>query len=95
MEAQWEAIPAGESPSWSMVAISNEKAEQNDWEVSIPGLLSYILEVKLKLSEPVQGLKAYAPEGHPHMVGLIYYSFRIMIAIAVFLATLMTLTLLQ
>ena len=95
MEAQWETIPAGESPSWSMVAIPNEKAEQNDWEVSIPGLLSYILEVKPKLSEPVQGLKAYAPEDRPHMVGLIYYAFRIMIAIGVFLAALMALTVLQ
>ena len=95
MEAQWETIPAGESPAWSMVAIPNEKAEQNDWEISIPGLLSYILEVKPKLSEPVQGLKAYAPEDRPHMVGLIYYSFRIMIAIGVFLAALMAVTVLQ
>ncbi len=95
MEAQWETIPAGESPSWSMVAIPNEKAEQNDWEISVPGLLSYILEIKPQLSEPVQGLKSYAPEDRPHMVGLIYYSFRIMIAIGVFLAALMGVTVLQ
>ena len=95
MEAQWETIPAGKSPSWSMVALPNEKAEQNDFEISIPGLLSYILEIKPQLSEPVQGLKAYAPEDRPHMVGLIYYSFRIMIAIGVFLAALMGVTVLQ
>ena len=95
MEAQWETIPAGESPSWSMVAIPNDKAEKNDWEISIPGLLSYILEVKPQLSEPVQGLKDYAPEDRPHMVGLIYYAFRIMIAIGVFLAVLMGVTVLQ
>ncbi len=95
MEAQWETIPAGESPSWSMVAIPNDKAEQNDWEVSIPGLLSYILEIKPKLSEPVQGLKDYAPEDRPHLIGLIYYAFRLMIAIGVFLAALMAFTTLQ
>ena len=95
MEAQWETIPAGESPSWSIVAIPNDQAEQNDWEISIPGLLSYILEVKPQLSEPVQGLKDYAPEDRPHMIGLIYYAFRIMIAIGVFLAALMGVTVLQ
>ena len=95
MEAQWETIPAGESPSWSMVAIPNDKAEQNDWEISIPGLLSYILEIKPQLSEPVLGLKEYAPEDRPHQIGLVYYSFRIMIAIGFILAGLMALTVLQ
>ncbi|MEM8673784.1 MAG: cytochrome ubiquinol oxidase subunit I [Cyanobacteria bacterium P01_G01_bin.67] len=95
MEAQWSTIPAGESPSWSMLAIPNDKAEQNDWEISIPGLLSYILEIKPQLSEPVQGLKEYAPEDRPHQIGLIYYAFRIMIVIGFLLAGLMALTLLQ
>ena len=95
MEAQWSNIPAGESPSWSMVALPNDKAEQNDWEISIPGLLSYILEVKPQLSQPVRGLKDYAPEDRPHMIGLIYYAFRIMIAIGVFLAALIGVTVLQ
>ncbi len=95
MEAQWETIPAGESPAWSMVAIPNDRAEQNDWEVSIPRLLSYILEIKPQLSEPVFGLKEYAPEDRPHQIGLIYYAFRIMIAIGFFLAGLMALTVLQ
>ena len=95
MEAQWETIPAGESPSWSMVAIPNDKAEQNDWEISIPGLLSYILEIKPQLSEPVIGLKEYAPEDRPHQIGLVYYAFRIMIAIGFVLAGLMALSVLQ
>jgi cytochrome d ubiquinol oxidase subunit I len=95
MEAQWETIPAGTSPSWSAIAIPNDKAEQNDWEFSIPGLLSYILEIKPRLSEPVLGLKEYAPEDRPHQISLIYYAFRIMIAIGFFLAGLMALTTLQ
>ena len=95
MEAQWETIPAGESPSWSAIAIPNDKAERNDWEISIPGLLSYILEIKPQLSEPVLGLKEYAPEDRPHQIGLVYYAFRVMIAIGFLLAGLMALTTLQ
>ena len=95
MEAQWETIPAGESPSWSAIALPNDKAEQNDWEISIPGLLSYILEVKPQLSEPVLGLKDFAPEDRPHQIGLVYYAFRIMIAIGFLLAGLMAISVLQ
>lgn len=95
MEAQWETIPAGESPAWSAIALPNDRAEKNDWEISIPGLLSYILEIKPQLSKPVLGLKEYAPEDRPHQIGLIYYAFRIMVAIGFFLAGLMAVTTLQ
>ncbi len=37
----------------------------------------------------MQGLKAFAPADRPHQIGLIYYAFRIMIAIGFFLAALM------
>ena len=89
MEAQWETIPAGQPADWSLVALPNDKAEQNEWEVKIPGALSYLLELKPKLDQPVQGLKEWEPQNRPHMVGLIYYSFRIMVAIGLFLAGLM------
>lgn len=58
-------------------------------------MLSYILEVKPQLSEPVYGLKEWQPEDRPHQIGLVYYSFRVMIAIGVFLAALMAVTTLQ
>ncbi len=95
IEAQWETIPAGESPSWSLVAIPNDQGEKNNWEISVPGALSYILELKPKLSEPVLGLKEYSSEDRPHLIGLVYYAFRIMIAIGFFLAGLMAVTTLQ
>jgi cytochrome d ubiquinol oxidase subunit I len=95
MEAQWETIPAGNSAPWSMVSLPNETAEKNDWEIAIPNALGYILELKPKLSEPVRGLKEWRPEDRPHMVGLIYYSFRIMVAIGFFLAGLMFWTVVQ
>jgi len=95
MEAQWETIPAGNAAPWSMVSLPNETAEKNDWEIAIPNALGYILELKPTLSEPVRGLKEWPPEDRPHMVGLIYYSFRIMVAIGFFLVGLMFWTVVQ
>ncbi|MEO1207952.1 MAG: cytochrome ubiquinol oxidase subunit I [Cyanobacteria bacterium J06638_20] len=95
MEAQWETVPAEAQADWSFLAIPNDKAESNNWEIKIPGALSYLLELKPKLTEPVLGLKEWAPRDRPHMVGLIYYSFRIMVGIGLFLAALATLTMLQ
>lgn len=95
MEAQWESVPAGVSADWSLLALPNDKAESNNWEIKVPGALSYILELKPRLTEPVYGLKEWPVEDRPHMVGLIYYSFRTMIAIGFFLAGLMAVTVLQ
>jgi cytochrome bd ubiquinol oxidase subunit I len=95
MEAQWETIPAGQGGDWSLVAFPNEKAQKNDWEITVPNALGYILEFKKELSLPVKGLKEWKPEDRPHLVGLIYYAFRTMIAIGFFLAGLMVITTLQ
>jgi len=92
MEAKWETSPAGEPAPWSVVALPNNQTEQNDWEISIPNGLGYILEFKKNLSKPVLGLKEWKPEDRPRMVGLIYYSFRIMSGI---LAGLMGISVIQ
>ncbi|MDC0833404.1 cytochrome oxidase [Leptolyngbya valderiana BDU 20041] len=95
MEAQWETIPAGTVAPWSAIALPNVEAERNDFEISVPNALGYILELKPQLSEPVLGLKEWKPEDRPAMVGLIYYSFRIMVAIGFFFAGLMLLSVVQ
>ncbi|OUC16230.1 MAG: cytochrome ubiquinol oxidase subunit I [Alkalinema sp. CACIAM 70d] len=95
MEAQWETVPAGQPAAWSVLALPNDRAQKNDWEVKVPGALSYLLELKPALPEPIQGLKEWQPENRPHMVGLIYYSFRIMVAIGLFLAGLMGISAVQ
>jgi len=95
MEAQWDTVPAGEPAGWSVVALPNDRAEENQWEVKIPGALSYLLELKPTLDQPIQGLKEWEPQNRPQMVGLIYYSFRIMVAIGLFLAGLMGITVVQ
>jgi cytochrome d ubiquinol oxidase subunit I len=95
MESLWETVPAGQMADWSLLAIPNTKLEKNDWEIKVPNALGYILELKPTLSEPVQGLKEYAPEDRPGQVGLVYYSFRTMIAIGFFLAGLAFLSIIQ
>lgn len=95
MEAQWETIPAGQTAGWSLLAAPDESQEANTWEVKVPYALGYLLELRPKLSQPVQGLKSWPPENRPRMVGLIYYSFRIMVGIGLFFATLMGLSALQ
>ena len=95
LEAKWDTTPVGESADWSLVGIPNEKAEKNDWEITIPNGLGYILEFKQKLSQPVKGLKEWKPENRPHLVGLIYYSFRIMSGIGFYFAALMLFSIFQ
>jgi cytochrome bd ubiquinol oxidase subunit I len=95
MEAKWETTPAGQTADWSVLAWPQESDQANRWELSIPQGLGYLLEFKPQLSEPVLGLKNWAPGDRPHMVGLIYYSFRLMSGIGVFLAGLMLWSALQ
>ena len=95
MEAQWETVPAGQPAAWSLLASPNEKAEKNNWEIKIPGALTYLLEFKPTLPDPIKGLKEWKYADRPHMVGLIYYSFRIMIAIGMFFAALMLVSVVQ
>lgn len=95
MEAQWETVPAGQPAAWSVVAFPNEKAERNDLEIKVPAALSFLLEFKPALDQPIQGLREWQPNDRPHLVGLIYYSFRIMVAIGVFFAALMAISLVQ
>ncbi|MFN3925902.1 MAG: cytochrome ubiquinol oxidase subunit I [Pseudanabaenaceae cyanobacterium] len=92
MEAQWDTIPAGSRADWSLLALPNDKAEKNEFEVKIPGALSYLLELKPTLSTPVKGLKEWSVNNRPHMIGIIYYSFRIMVGIGIFLAALVITT---
>jgi cytochrome bd ubiquinol oxidase subunit I len=95
MEAKWENSPAGQPAAWSLLALPNNKTEQNDWEIAIPNGLGYVLEFKQNLSAPVLGLKEWSPNDRPHAVGLIYYAFRIMSGIGFLLAGIMLFSVIQ
>jgi cytochrome d ubiquinol oxidase subunit I len=77
------------------LAIPDEKTQSNKWEITIPNGLGYVLEFKKNLTAPVLGLKEWKYSDRPHMVGLIYYAFRIMSGIGFFLAGLMLWSALQ
>ena len=95
MEAKWDTSPAGKPADWSLLAWPNSKAQKNDWEITIPQGLGYVLEFKPNLTEPVKGLKEWTYEDQPHLVGLVYYCFRIMSGIGIFLVGLMSFTVIQ
>jgi cytochrome d ubiquinol oxidase subunit I len=95
MEAQWETVAAGKTADWSLLAIPNEKAEKNAWEIAIPNGLGYLLEFKPKLSQPVLGLKEFKPEDRPKMVSLIYYAFRLMSGIGFIFVGIMLVSIVQ
>jgi cytochrome bd ubiquinol oxidase subunit I len=95
IEARWETIPAGEPAPWSVIAWPNGEEEVNDWELNVPGGLGYILALKPTLPTPILGLKEWEKSDRPPLLPLIFYSFRIMAGIGVFLAVLMAWTVLQ
>jgi cytochrome bd ubiquinol oxidase subunit I len=95
IEARWETIPAGEPAPWSVIAWPNGEEEANDWELDVPGGLDYILALKPTLPTPILGLKEWNKSDRPPLLPLIFYSFRIMAGIGVFLAVLMAWTVLQ
>jgi len=63
------------------MALPNDKAERNDWEIAFPAGL----RTQTKANGTRPGLKEWKPQDRPHLLGF-YYSFRIMIAIGFFLA---------
>ena len=95
IESRWESVDAGESASWSILALPSKEAEKNTFELNVPHGLGYILEFKDKLSEPFLGLKEWKPEDRPPMIGLIFYSFRIMSGIGFFFVGLMLFSVIQ
>jgi cytochrome d ubiquinol oxidase subunit I len=80
MEGHWEGGP---SAPLILFAIPDEEAEENRYEVAIPGLSSLILTHALEGEVP--GLKAVPPEDRPP-VTVVFFTFRIMVAIGLLMA---------
>jgi cytochrome d ubiquinol oxidase subunit I len=83
IESIWSDMPQGSSPPWSLVSLPDERNGINRWSIDVPGGFSWILEGRASLSHPVRGLNSWPPSERPHMVGLLYYSFRVMAGIGV------------
>jgi cytochrome bd ubiquinol oxidase subunit I len=75
MEAHWDGSKPG---ALVLFAIPNEKEERNDYEISIPGLASYI--ITHDMNGLFKGLKDFPASERPP-VKPVFYSFRAMVGI--------------
>ena len=76
MEGQWETERGA---AFKVFAVPDPQNEQNLYVLEIPKALSLLLT--FDPNGEIQGLKEIAPEERPN-VGIVFYSFRIMIAMA-------------
>ena len=94
IEGIWDTQPAGSAPEWSLLALPDEAAERNRWQLGVPGGFSWVLEGRSHLSHDVRGLDSWSQADRPKMVGLLFYSFRVMAGIGIAITLLMAMTIL-
>ncbi len=81
IEGHWNTNPPGQGAAWAVLAWPDKGAQRNDWEISVPGLLSWLATGTAQ--GRVRGLREFAPEDQPPLLPLIFYAFRIMAGIGV------------
>jgi len=91
IEGHWDTNPPGQPADWAVLAWPDKAAQRNDWEITIPGVLSLL--ATNTLDGQVKGLHEFAPEDQPPLLPLIFYAFRIMAGIGFALFFLMLWTL--
>lgn len=83
IEGLWETSPAGETSPWAALAWPDKAAQENRWELAIPGILGLI--VAGDMDAKVQGLEEWSPQDQPDALPALFYGFRLMVAIGVYL----------
>ncbi|MFH1136627.1 MAG: cytochrome ubiquinol oxidase subunit I [Pseudomonadota bacterium] len=78
VEAHWETNQPGEDAGWNALAWPNVAEQKNDFQIRIPWGLSLLLTHSL--TGQVVGLRDIPRDEHPPIL-LIFYSFRLMMAI--------------
>jgi cytochrome d ubiquinol oxidase subunit I len=79
IEGHWDTNKPGQPADWAMLAWPDKAAQRNAWEITIPGVLSFL--ATNTLDGQVKGLHEFAPEDQPPLLPLIFYAFRIMAGI--------------
>ncbi len=79
MEGHWETNRSGEGAAWSILAWPDQDEQRNDWVVQVPDLLSLL--ATRSLHGEVRGLKEISREDQPPAIPLLFYCFRVMVAI--------------
>ncbi len=80
MEANWITNPPNTSASWVALALPDQAAQKNDWEVKVPYMLSILSDHSL--TGQVMGLKDFPLSDQPP-VTLPFYAFRIMVVLGI------------
>jgi cytochrome d ubiquinol oxidase subunit I len=79
IDGLWKTNPPRQGAPWHVLAWPNQAEQKNDWAVSIPNLLS-LLETH-SLTGQVKGLRDIPRADQPPLVPLLFYAFRLMVAI--------------
>lgn len=87
IEAHWTTNPAGQGAAWNLLVWPNQTDQKNDWAISIHKVLSVLATGDG--DGKVEGLQSFARADQPPAIALIFYSFRIMVAIGIILLALM------
>ncbi|MEK7602398.1 MAG: cytochrome ubiquinol oxidase subunit I [Patescibacteria group bacterium] len=90
-ELHWETNAPGTGADWALVAWPNATNDGNSFEIKIPKVLSVL--TTHSLTGRVPGLNEFHPDDRPSLINdiIVFYSFRIMVAIGFILFLLMIL----
>ena len=87
IEGHWRTNSSGQGAPWALVAWPDAAKSDNDWSVVIPDVLS-LLDTHTTDGK-VTGLRDIPPEDRPPALPLLFYAFRLMVAVGFYLFGLM------
>jgi cytochrome d ubiquinol oxidase subunit I len=79
LEGHWVTNPPGSGADWAVLAWPDKAQQTNDWSVSIPDGLSLL--ATRSLQGQVRGLHEFPAADQPPALPLLFYAFRLMVAI--------------
>ncbi|MHB1678076.1 MAG: cytochrome ubiquinol oxidase subunit I [Sulfuriferula sp.] len=87
IEGHWHTNPAGQGAPWAIVAWPNAAKADNDWAITVPHVLSVLATHTWE--GQVKGLLDTPPQDRPPALPLLFYAFRLMVAIGFYFFALM------
>ncbi len=87
IEGHWATNPPGTSAAWALVAWPSAQEQKNIWALKIPDVLSLL--ATHRLTGRVKGLRAFPRRDQPPALPLLFYAFRLMVAIGFYVFGLM------
>ena len=83
IEGHWQTNQPGDGASWAVLAWPNAETQSNDWSFEVPYGLSLLATHSLR--GEVRGLRDFPRDEQPPALPLLFYAFRVMVAIGLFL----------